>query len=70
MISCKEITDLLADYLEGSMDQQTVLARDAHFSGCLTCDDFLETYLTTTNFLRGLGGEEVLAELKERSIRL
>ncbi|MEE8547762.1 MAG: zf-HC2 domain-containing protein, partial [bacterium] len=37
MISCKEITDLLADYLEGSLDQQTVQALEAHFSGCRTC---------------------------------
>ncbi len=69
MISCKEITDLLADYLEGSLDQQTVQALEAHFSGCRTCDNFLETYRTTTTFVRDLGGEEVPAELKERIIR-
>ncbi|MFQ5881479.1 MAG: anti-sigma factor family protein [Candidatus Methylomirabilales bacterium] len=69
MITCKEITNLLADYLEGSLDQQIVQALEAHLSGCRICDNFLRTYQTTTALLRDLGEEEVPVELKDRLIR-
>ncbi|MFQ5657550.1 MAG: anti-sigma factor family protein [Candidatus Methylomirabilales bacterium] len=69
MISCREITNLLADYLEGSLDQQAVQALEAHLSGCQTCDNFMRTYQTTTTLLRDLGEEEVPGELKDRVLR-
>lgn len=69
MISCREITNLLADYLEGSLDPKTAEALEAHLSGCRTCDNFLQTYQTTTTLLRDLGEEEVPGELKDRVLR-
>ena len=69
MISCREITNLLADYLEGSLDPQTAEALEAHLSGCRTCDNFMATYKTTTGLLRELGQEEVPEELKDRVLR-
>lgn len=69
MISCREITNLLADYLEGSLDPQTAEALEAHLSDCRTCDNFMATYKTTTALLRDLGQEEVPEELKDRVLR-
>lgn len=69
MISCREITNLLADYLEGLLDQRAVRALEAHLSGCRTCDNFIATYKTTTALLRELGEEEVPEELKDRVLR-
>ncbi len=69
MITCKEITNLLADYLEGSLDPQTTQALKAHLADCRTCDNFLQTYQMTTSLLRHLGEEEVPAELKDRVLR-
>ncbi len=66
MISCKEITNLLADYLDGALDQQTIQDLEAHLSGCRICDNFMRTYQTTTTLLRDLGEEEVPGELKDR----
>lgn len=69
MISCREITNLLADYLEGLLDQRAVQALEAHLSGCRTCENFMRTYRTTTMLLRELGEEEVPEELKDRVLR-
>ncbi len=69
MISCKEITNLLADYLEEALDEQTVQALEAHLSGCRICDNFMRTYQTTTTLLRDLGEEEIPVDLKERMLR-
>jgi len=69
LISCREITNLLADYLEGSLDPQTAEALEAHLSDCRTCDNFMATYKTTTALLRDLGQEEVPEELKDRVLR-
>ena len=69
MITCKEITDLLADYLEGSLDSQTAQALEAHLSDCWICDNFLRTYRSTTNLLHDLGEEEIPVELKEGLLR-
>ncbi|MCZ6480843.1 MAG: anti-sigma factor [Candidatus Methylomirabilales bacterium] len=69
MISCKEITNLLADYLEEALDEQTVQALEAHLSGCRICDNFMRTYQTTTTLLRDLGEEEIPGELKDRLLR-
>lgn len=69
MISCREITNLLADYLEGSLDPQTAEALEAHLSDCRTCDNFMATYKTTTALLRELGEEQIPLELKDRLLR-
>ncbi|MFQ5846740.1 MAG: anti-sigma factor family protein [Candidatus Methylomirabilales bacterium] len=69
MISCKEITNLLADYLEGSLDPETLQALKGHLEGCRTCENFMRSYETTTTLLRDLGEEEVPGELKARVLR-
>ncbi len=46
-VTCEECIEVLADYLEGSMDKATHLAFEAHFADCTPCLDFLQTYKTT-----------------------
>ena len=52
MICCKECIDLLYDYLEGSLNTETVASLEEHFQDCPPCISFLRTYKKTTNICR------------------
>ena len=52
MICCKECLDLLYDYLEGDLDQETIKSLDEHFQDCPPCISFLNTYKSTTKICR------------------
>jgi len=52
MICCKECIDLLHDYIEGSLDQNTSKALKEHFEECPPCIAFMNTYKSTTTLCR------------------
>ena len=52
MICCKECIDLLYDYIEGSLDQDTVKSLEEHFEDCPPCISFLHTYKSTTTLCK------------------
>ena len=52
MICCKECLDMLYDYLEGDLDQETTKSLDEHFQDCPPCISFLNTYKSTTKICR------------------
>jgi hypothetical protein len=52
MICCKECIDLLYDYFEGSLNQETTKSLEEHFEECPPCIAFLNTYKSTTLLCR------------------
>jgi anti-sigma factor RsiW len=52
MICCKECIDLLYDYIEGALDQNTTKSLEEHFQDCPPCISFLNTYKSTTTLCR------------------
>ena len=52
MICCKECIDLLFDYFEGSLEQETKNSLEEHFQDCPPCIAFLNTYKLTTLLCR------------------
>ena len=52
MICCKECLDLLYDYIEGSLDQETTDSLEEHFQECPPCISFMKTYKSTTMICR------------------
>ena len=57
MICCKECLDLLHDYLEGSLKQETTEALENHFNDCPPCIAFLNTYKSTSSVCKKSFGE-------------
>jgi len=41
-LSCREIVELVTDYVEGTMDEPLRAAFEAHLAGCDGCDRYLE----------------------------
>jgi len=66
MMSCKELVDLMADYLEGQMEPDAARDLDRHLADCPPCLNFLKTYRATTRLIRGVACEEIPPELGER----
>lgn len=67
MICCKECLDLLCDYLDGELEQGTVVALEEHFQDCPPCIAFLRTYKTTTKLCReNLKEIELPAEVQSK----
>jgi anti-sigma factor RsiW len=46
-LSCRELVELVTDYLEGAMAPEERARFDAHLAGCPGCDRYLEQMRTT-----------------------
>lgn len=66
MSTCKELVDLLADYLEGQLEPEVARELDQHLADCPPCLNFLKTYRATTRLIREVACEDIPAELGER----
>jgi len=66
---CREITDLLLDYMTGELDPETVAAFEEHLRLCPDCVAFLNTYKKTVQVTRSLRYESIPAELERRARR-
>jgi anti-sigma factor RsiW len=65
-IECRQIAELLGDYLDGSLPKRTAELLEWHIEGCGPCVAFLNTYRGTIRATRSLRDVDVPPELKRR----
>jgi len=65
-MECRQIAELLADYLDGTLPKRTVELLEWHIDGCTPCVTFVNTYRGTIRATRSLREVEVPTELKKR----
>ncbi len=65
-IECRQIAELLADYVDGSLPRSTADLIEWHIDGCAPCVAFLNTYRSTIRSTRTLPDTPMPAELKKR----
>ena len=58
-LSCRELVELVTDYLEGALDRRTRSRFDRHISGCPHCTAYLEQIRETVR-LTGMLREDQL----------
>ena len=63
---CREITDLLVDYMTGELDPGTLSAFEEHLALCPDCVAFLNTYTKTVQVTRSLRYESIPPQLRKR----
>jgi len=63
---CREITDLLVDYMAGELNPEIVAAFEAHLLLCPDCVAFLNTYKKTVQTTRSLRFGDIPAEMEKR----
>lgn len=66
MLRCRDIVDLLAQYLDRELDALTARALDRHLADCRPCTAFVRTYRSTVRTTRRLREEELPPQLRER----
>jgi predicted anti-sigma-YlaC factor YlaD len=65
-MECRQIAELLGDYLDGSLARETRELIDFHIDGCAPCVAFLNTYRGTVDAARKLPDVAIPPELKKR----
>ncbi|MBI4637580.1 MAG: zf-HC2 domain-containing protein [Candidatus Rokubacteria bacterium] len=65
-IECRQIAELLADYLDGSLPQPTSELIEWHIESCAPCVAFVNTYRGTIDAARKLREVEIPSELRQR----
>jgi hypothetical protein len=65
-MNCKELTYLLGDYLDGTMEEQLRGELDVHIAMCDSCTNFLNTYDKTRIICRQIQLSEIPEEFRER----
>jgi len=65
-IECRQIAELLGEYLEGTLPRQTCELLEWHIEGCAPCVAFVNTYRGTINAARKLRDVDIPPELKKR----
>lgn len=65
-IECRQIAELLGEYLEGTLPRPTSELLEWHIDGCGPCIAFVNTYRGTVNAARKLQEVEIPPELKKR----
>jgi anti-sigma factor (TIGR02949 family) len=66
MFSCKELTQMLLEYLDGEMAPEEEARLRQHLSACPPCLDFLETYKATPSLCRRALASKMPPELSSK----
>jgi hypothetical protein len=65
-LECRQIAELLGEYLEGTLSKRTTELLEWHIEGCAPCVAFVNTYRGTVNATRALRDMTIPVELKHR----
>jgi anti-sigma factor RsiW len=63
-MNCRQIVELMTDYLEGALSESDRQRFEAHMSGCDGCTEYLEQLRTTLGLARRVVDESIPAELE------
>lgn len=69
-MECRQIAELLGDYLDGTLPRETRELIDFHVDGCPPCVAFLNTYRGTVDAARTLPEVAIPPELKSRLLKV
>ena len=64
-IVCREIVELVTDYIEGALPRGQRLSFEAHISGCEHCTEYLQQMRTTINLSGRLRTSDLTPAMRE-----
>jgi anti-sigma factor RsiW len=68
-VTCRQVVQLLADYLEGALSAADQSRVEEHLAGCDGCTAFLAQLRTTGRIVAGLAAVEVPTALRADLLR-
>ena len=66
MLRCRDVVDLLAEYLGEQLEPAAAATLGAHLTGCEDCTAFINTYRKSVQALRRLREEDLPSQLRDR----
>lgn len=69
-LACKEVVELVSDYLEGVLLPEKRAALEEHLAGCPGCTNYVEQVRLTIGMLRTLAQEPAFPETKEELLQV
>jgi anti-sigma factor RsiW len=63
-LTCRELVELVTDYLEGTLSQRDHERFDRHIAGCTNCTRYLEQFRETIRLTGTLREEDVSPEVE------
>jgi len=64
-LSCRELVELVTDYLEGAMPARERRRFERHIAGCPHCTAYLEQLRTTLDVLGTIGEDDIEEPVRE-----
>jgi len=68
-MTCRQVVQLLTDYLEGALSTADRAKVEEHLAGCDGCTAFLAQLRTACRFVAGLAAEEIPAAVRADLLR-
>lgn len=65
-LSCQELVELVTDYLEGALDEQTRARFEAHLEGCDGCSAYLDQMRETIRLVGRLDKGDLPPEARAK----
>ena len=69
-LSCKEVVELVTDYLEGALPEDVRLQMERHLAGCDGCTHYLEQMRQTIRLTGELREESLTPQQRADLLRL
>ena len=66
MMTCREIIDVLADYLDAALTPAVLERLEAHLRDCAPCRAYLATYKRATELAAKVNQVEMPPEMRQR----
>jgi anti-sigma factor RsiW len=68
-VTCRQVVELMTDYLEGALSAADRGRFEAHLSGCDGCTEYLRQLRTSMALARRLGEEPIPAALEAELVK-
>ena len=69
-VACRQVVELLTDYLEGALDGGDRVALEQHLLTCAGCTTYLEQLRSSIQVTQNLRPEDVPDQLMDRLLRI
>jgi anti-sigma factor RsiW len=65
-LTCRDLIGLLLDYLESTLDEDTIALFERHLADCAPCRAYLRTYDRSRRMVGEVGRVEMPVEMRDR----
>jgi anti-sigma factor RsiW len=64
VLSCQDFVELVTDYLDGALDEETAIRFEQHMALCPGCDTYLDQMKTTASVLGQIPVETLSQQMR------